>query len=46
MVNGISARKRNDVTQRAEDNMSVRILVLNFDMAETTKNTMKKVKFK
>lgn len=46
MVNGISARKRNDVQQCAEDKISARILVLNFNMAETTKNAMKKVKFK
>lgn len=45
MVNGISARKRNDVQQRAEDNVAAKFNI-KINMAETTKNAMKKVKFK
>lgn len=45
MVNGISARKRNDVQQRAEDNVTAKFNI-KINMAETTKNAMKKVKFK
>lgn len=45
MVNGISARKRNDVQQCAEDNVSAKFNI-KINMAENTKNAMKKVKFK
>ena len=45
MVNGISARKGNSMQQRVEDNVSVKFNI-RFDMAETTKNAMKKLKAK
>lgn len=45
IVKNISARKSNDIPQRNEDSISTRFNI-RFDMAETTKDAMKKVKAK